>query len=228
MDLQTAQAILRAKIGNPTTADVPDVTLARLLNSAHREIGSKYPFNEVRCLKAFDTVIDVGRYTLPPDCAAVLKLWDNTNKRKLTKRGMRYLAIQPLNTPTGKPDGYIRARDWIQITPTPDAVYQLMMYYLTIVNDAVAPTDEFLLPVPWHDGIILRARHLYFDERGDIGKAIYAKNEWKDWVADKPSEIDIEKDDLDTGVVVSELGGEYKRAWGRVDPRYDELFDYRD
>lgn len=228
MDLQTAQATLRAKIGNPTIEDVPQDTLARIINAAYREIGSKYPFNEVRCLKSFPTVANVPRYTVPDDCAAVLKMWDDTNKRKLTKRGMRYIAIQPLNTPTGRPDGYVRAKDWIQITPTPDAVYTIFMYYLTEISDLVAPTDEPVLPRPWHDGIVLKARHIFFDERGDISKALYAKAEWKDWVQDKPSEIDIEKDDLDTGVIVSSLGGEYQRAWARVDPRYDELFDYRD
>ena len=226
MNLQTARSTLRTKIGNPTLADVPDSQLNRIINAVYREIGSKYPFNETRCIKSFPTTSSTARYTVPSDLAVLMRVWDDTNKKKLVKRGVRYLASIPKNVISAKPLSYVRTKDWIQLMPTPDAVYTIFIYYLTTIADLTLDADTFVLPLPWHDGIVLKARHTFYDERGDIGKAIYSKNEWKEWVADKPSEIDLEKDDLeDAGVIVSSLGGEYS-VTRQIDPRYNALFDY--
>lgn len=226
MDLVTARSTLRTKVGSPTVSEVSDETLDRIINAAYREIGSKFPFNETRCIKSFSTIAGTNRYTVPTDLAALFRVWDDTNKKKLSKRGVRYLANLPLNMQDGKPCYYVRAKDWIQLIPTPDAIYTIDIYYLTEIQDLVVDGDTFVLPLPWHDGIILKARHLYYDERGDIGKAIYAKNEWKDWLSDKPSEIDLEKDDLeDVGVVIPTLGPEVARGHSRRDRRFDALFD---
>jgi hypothetical protein len=228
MDLVTARLTLRKKIGNPTVADVSNLDLDRIINAAYREIGSKYPFNETRCIKAFNTVVDTARYQVPTDMAALYRVWDDTNKRKLTKRGVRYLASLPLNFAAGAPRGYVRVKDYIQLIPTPDAIVSIQLFYLSDLGDLVADEDEFVLPLAWHDGIILKARHIYYDERGDIGKAIYAKNEWKDWVSDKPSELDLEKDDHDdVGVILPGLHtGHMGRAGERVDYRhYPSLFE---
>lgn len=228
MDLTTARDTLRSKIGSPNTTDVPDSTLTRVINAAYREIGTKYPFNEIRCLTSFPTVVGQPRYNLPTDLAIIRRLWDDTNKRRLRKRGMRYLSAIPKNLVTGFPRDYVRGPSWIQLIPEPDAAYTIDLYYDTSIGDLVADSDTFVLPLAWHDGIVLKARHVYYDERGDIGKAIYAKNEWKDWVSDKPSEIDQEKDDMeDVGVILTDLGGEYGRRGPRR-LRYDENFDNED
>lgn len=215
MNLATMRLTLRSKIGSPTATDVPDSTLDRICNAAYREIGSKYPFNETRCVKSFNTAVGTNRFDVPQDLAVLYRLWDDSNKCKLKKKGVRFIASGRKNELPGKPKYYTRIRDYIQLTPTPDDIYTLMIYYLTDIGDMVADDDEPVLPLAWHDGMVLKARHIYYDERGDIGKAIYAKNEWKDWVADKPSEMDLEKDDLDdSGVVIPMLGGERNHSVG--------------
>lgn len=222
---------LRSKVGNPTVAEVTDATLNRFLNEAYRFIVGRYAFNETRCVKTFDTSATVSRYTVPPNLLALHRLWDDTNKKKLEKRGIRFLATARKNVPNGKPLYYVRTKDWFQLIPTPDAVYTVNIFYLQDVTDMAADADVPVIPATWHDGITIKARHLYYDERGDIGKAIYAKNEWKDWVSDKPSEIDLEKDDLeDSGVIVASLGGEHARSFAqRVDYRhYPSQFDTGD
>ncbi len=228
MNLVTMRTTLRPKLGNPTVAEVPDATLTRLLNASYREITTKYPFNETRCVKTFPTVAGTDRYDVPSDLNALFRIWDETNKRKLQKRGVRFLATARKNVPNGKPLYYVRIKNFFQLVPIPDAIYTLDIFYLQMVADLAADADVPVIPAPWHDGMILKARHMYYDERGDIGKAIYAKNEWKDWVSDKPSEIDLEKDDLeDAGVIVSSLGGEHARSFAaRSDYRhYPSAFD---
>ena len=215
MQLSTMRDTLRTKVGSPSPTDVTNGTLTRIINAAYREIGAKYPFNETRCIKSFATIAETARYTVPDDLAVLFRVWDDTNKIKLTKRGIRYLATVPRGTPSGQPRSYVRTKDFIQLLPTPDAVVTIKIFYLTEIGDLVDDTDTPVLPLAWHDGIILKARHIFYDERGDVGKAIYSKSEWKDWVADKPSEIDQEKDDIeDAGVIVASLGNEHGRTFG--------------
>lgn len=213
MDLVTMQLTLRTKVGSPSLTDVTNGTLTRIINAAYREIGSKYPFTELRCIKSFDTIAGVNRYDVPEDLAVLRRVWDDTNKKKITKRGIRFLASQSKNVPDGPPRNYVRAKNWIQFLPMPNSVVTVQLYYDTETADLVDDADEPVIPLAWHDGIVLKARHIFYDERGDVGKAIYAKSEWKDWVADKPSEIDQEKDDLeDVGVIVETLGNEIGRT----------------
>ena len=234
MNLLTMRNTVRTKIGSPSVSDVSQTTLDRLCNAAYREIASKYPFNEVRCIKSFNTALGTSRYDLPLDVAALFRVWNDTEKMKLSKKGVRFLATARKNVPAGKPRYYVRVKNFIQLMPEPSGIYNIHIFYLTEIADMVADGDEPVIPLPWHDGIVLKARHLFYDERGDIGKAIYAKNEWKDWVSDKPSEIDLEKDDLeDGGVIVAQLGGEHSRSFGGQGRgsnyrNYPSSFDYED
>lgn len=231
MDLATMRNTLRTKIGFPTVTDVSEDTLTRIINAVYREVCNKYAFNETRCIKSFNTAIGTARYTLPTDIAVLWRVWNDTEKYKLRKRGVRFLATLAPNIPQNKPRDYVRTKDWIEVSPVPDAVYVIKIFYLTETADLVADGDTPVLPLPWHDGLVLKARHSYYDERGDIGKAIYAKNEWKEWLSDKPSELDMEKDDLDdAGVVVATLGGEHRMLRnGRGNFRnFPRAFDFED
>lgn len=227
MNLIQARASLRKKIGNPTIDNVPDADLTALLNTAQSFITARYAFNETRKLVSFNTVIGQDRYTVPTDMLAIRRIWDNTNKKKLLRRGIRFLSMLPL---TGFDPGagrfYVHDSDWIQILPQADAVASIYLSYIAQPPVLVADGDKPIFPESWHDGWVLKARHIYYDEKGDTGKAIYARIEWKDWVADKPSEIDFEKDDMDdVGIELPELS-QYSRA--SIDPRYDPYFDTRD
>lgn len=227
MTLQEMRIALRKKAGNPSETEVPNATLDDCINRAYKEIGTKYAFNETRCITSFETVIDSPRYQVPPDSNLMYRVWDDTNKRKLHKRGVRYFTGLPTNYPTGKPQSYFRVQNWLQLIPTPDAIYTIKIYYLLDLAPLVGITDVPVLPFAWHDGIVTKARYIYYDDRGEIGKAIYAMNAWKEWVADKPSEMDIEKDDMDdVGVVIPTLGGEFSRGQVRRDVAYNENFDY--
>lgn len=224
MNLQAAQISLRSKIGNPTTANVPDATLTGYLNDAYRFVATRYPFNEMRKVVSFSTAVGTDRYIVPPDLAVVKKLWDDTNKKQIMKRGVNFVSSLPKNMQTGKPKWYFRADDWMQIIPSVDGIYSLMLYYQIQPAALVNAADTPIIPVSWHDGWVLKARHIYYDEKGDIGKAIYANNAWKDWVADKPSEIDQEKEDTDQAVdLVEKRYGYMQRP--RRDPSFDPLFD---
>lgn len=207
MNLSQLEVKLRAKTGNPSLADVPLATNYGFLNDALQEMANKYIFHRGRNIVTFPTIMGQARYTIPSDCLAVLSLWNTTTnfQGKLTKKDEQWLAAQQSST-TSTPTGYVRQKDWIELSPVPDAIYTMRLLYKIDVPQLVAPSDIPVLPSVWHPGIWMRARVLYWDEKGDITKAQWAETFFANWVMDKPDELQ-EEDQADNveGVVLPTL-----------------------
>jgi hypothetical protein len=206
---------------------VPDVDLNAAINSAYLEIVGKFAFSETRAVSGVTTVVGTNEYPLPVGLVILRRVWDMTNSRKLSKRSTRFLASWKNTETNNQPTDYIRLASSIMLFPIPDGIYTIMLEGV-YVEKLVADSDVPVIPATWHDGILLRARWYYFDTRGDVGKAIYASNTYKDWLSDKPSEIDEEKVDLDDRGVIVGAGPEYRRGQGSQDLRYDTDFDRED
>lgn len=207
MQLSLMRAKLRRIIGNPTTTAVVNSRLDELLNQAHRDIGDRYRFHKVRSIATFPTVDGTKRYTLPTDLSVLMRVWNQTERTRIRKRKPEDITeIDAQDTDVeGKPTHYLRFRDWIELVPIPDAVYTISLFYKTSVVDMVADSDTPLLPTPWHIGVVYYARWIYFDEEGAIDKAEYALDVWEHWIAQKPVEVDEEKEDLNVAVSIPTL-----------------------
>ena len=201
MNLSEMRTKLRRKIGNPTTTDVPNSELNDFLNDAQEYISDRYNFHMGRTLYAFNTVAGTKRYALPADAVAVIKVGNRTDRkwiRKLDNRDQFRAENQDTDV-TGPPERYSRMRDWIQFWPIPDAVYSIGLFYKNAMASLVNDNDESPLPVTWHNGIVLYARYLFYDERQDYAKAQYGYAAWSLWASSKPSELEEEQildDDL--------------------------------
>lgn len=197
---------LRARIGNPGTSTVTDAALTAILNEARDEIADEFKFHKSREFQKFPTVIGVDKYALPPEHIAMFRLWDETNQRWIKKYGDRLLAeIGGQITSTGAPLGYIRFDDGLMLLPCPDAVYNLAYFAKVTIEAMVANDDTSLLPATWDRGIGLLARHIYWDDVGDGGKADAAWNRYRIWVTRKPGEVEEESRDMEVGCEVPTL-----------------------
>lgn len=206
MNLYNYRTSLRASVGNPSTTDVPNTELDSCINEAVQEISDKYRFHNTRRVITFETVADVTLYQLPADCAVLMKVLYPTGNTKLTKRDETWWAENGNTEQTGVPTDYIRRRDWIELFVVPDDAYTIKLIYKSIVPTLSVDADEPLFPSTWDQGVIYLARHKFWDRRGDFQKAVYALNKWKDWVRDKPSELDEEEfADNTEGVVLPTL-----------------------
>jgi len=202
---------LRRQIGNPSTEDVSDGALREHFNVAYRDLVNKYRFHLGRKICRFDTVDGVTRYTLWDDVAAILRVRNNTTERKLIKldhrRRYELTGITGPELQKGAPTHYIRYRDWIEVLPIPDGVYEIEVFFKMQIADLVDDVDVPVIPESWHQGIVRLARMIYYEEEGDEDKAIIANNSFERWVARQPIEVDEEKIDFDSGVYVPTLDG---------------------
>lgn len=208
MNLTTALSDYRSRIGNPSTAEVADVTLTSVLNYSIREIATKYKFLVYRVEGTINTVNGTSDYILPANVNVVRSVWDVTNKMKLRKAGDRFNAESLTNfTINSKPQWYLRIGRSIRLYPTPDAVYVIKYLGKQIPTDLVAGGDLITLPDPWLDGMLKLARSKYYDDIAhDVTKAIEAMNSWQMWLSTQPVEIDEENVDNDRGVDMPTLG----------------------
>lgn len=203
MNLTELRTRLRRQIGNPTTAAIPDATLDIYLNGAYRDIAEKYKFHKARRLCRFDTVSGSDKYDLPTDTGTILKVRNVTDEERLRMydRNEIFENVEE----DGKPLYWAHIRDWIQLFPTPDGVYTIEMWYKAGVFDLSDANPTPIMPASWHEAIPLLARHKYYDDAGDMGKAINALNIYKNWVQDKPVEVNEEKQEIDRGVIIPTL-----------------------
>lgn len=211
MTIAELRARLRRQIGNPSATAVTDATLDIYINGAYRDIAEKYKFHKVRRICRFDTVAGSDKYDLPTDTGTILKVRDLTNENRLRMYDPNEV-FENVVTET-YPKAYAHIRDWIQLFPTPDDVYTIEVMYKANVYDLSDINTTPVMPSSWHEGIPLLARHKYYDDAGDVGKAIYALNVFKNWVQDKPVEVNEEKSEIDAGVRLPSLARTY--------PRYD-------
>ena len=210
MTLAELYTKLRKMIGNPDTTEVPNSLLTEHINDAYREIATKYHHHKSRKLCSFPTVADTSKYGLPADCGAVLGVQDQTNNKKLVKAGPRqYLTWDVADVESGAPTQYARLRGFIQLATDdggpPDDAYTIMLYYSETITSLSAASDEPVLPVTWDRGILLLARHLYYDEVENAPKALYSYQMFEAWVQNKATDIEEETFDLDSGVELPTL-----------------------
>ena len=214
MTLAQLRTALRLRIGSPSTTDVPDANLTGHVNSAYQEILNKYKFKRRRGKAKFSTQIGVSKYIVSDLTDVIYTVWDRTNGKMLERVGKTKLAQEDYNStpPTsvqnGKPTQWDHAETYLHLLPAPDAVYQIEFVYKVIFVALSLDADVPIIPFNWHRGIIILGAHIYYDDEGsDPQKAVYHKNQFRDWVADQPVEEHEATESIDSGVQVPSLSG---------------------
>jgi len=109
----------------------------------------------------------------------------------------------------GHPEKYLRYRDSVDLIPVPNGEYVIEVFYKYDVVDLVADADTPGIPPTWHYGLVMYAKYLYYtQEQNDQPKAVLAYEAFQLWAKDKPTEIDEESVDIDTGVVIPTLAND--------------------
>ena len=98
MNLPAIVTRLRRRVGSPTTAEVPDSEMEENINDAYRDVAHKFRHHKSRKLCSFSTVATQSKYGLPADVGAIYRVWDDTNKIRLRKRGVRWFSMLPTQT----------------------------------------------------------------------------------------------------------------------------------
>lgn len=226
MTLLEMRDALRRRIGNPTVTDVSDSRLNQLLNESNRYIMDRFPFHASRNLWVISTVVGTQRYALPTDLGTLLKVGHRTAgvRGKIHRADAQFQFREGTSDAnvTGIPHQYTRMADWIQLYPIPGEIYDIALFYKTVIADMVLDADTSPIPATWHMGIVFYARYMFYDGDGDIGKAQYSYASWSLWLESKPNELQDEvAADSDFGADLPTLRSGNADAYG-----FRRGFDY--
>lgn len=207
MDLLQLRTKLRRQVGNPTSGDVTDSLLNEQINQAYKDVADRFRFHRNRKLCTFSTVVGQAEYGLPADLLSIIRVRDTTNGVRLIKSDSKRDAALDVATMDnrGKPTHYSRYRTWVTLDPVPDGIYTIELFYKGNIVDLVSDSDTPVLPDTWHHGILLMAKYHYYIDQPDAPKAQHAMGAFNDWATNKPSEVDEEKSDFDSGVEIPTL-----------------------
>lgn len=200
MDLLAIRTRVRSGVGSPSTTDVTDTVLNGFINDATSDLAVKFPHHKARRRTSFNTVADTQEYDLPSDVGAILRVWDETNHRRLEKIADSGFSELP-DMESGKPLKYCRFRTQIALVPSPDEDdIVIWIHYRQNLTAMSADGDEPELPRSWHHGIVLLAKWYYYDDQGDVLKKNEAWATYRTWLDDMPTEQEEESADIDSGV----------------------------
>lgn len=196
------RSLLRRRVGNPSATDVTDTVLTGHINDAIEEIRDKYKILAATPRARFTTGIGTARYMLSTLTDTVLKVWDRTNGKELTKVGINYVAANDnVNVTNGKPLKWGRFEDYLELFPPPDGAYVIEVLYREFYTALIADVDVPDIPAAWHRGAVILAAFNYYDVDGkDAVKSKYQMDVWKNWLQDKPVEAHEEQAAAGTGV----------------------------
>lgn len=214
MNFAQLKAALRVSIGNPSVADVPDLSpsgtgLGDYINDAYFELLDRFGHSTLKPRYRFTTISGTGKYILPNTVGGILWVWDRTNKIKLDRVDMDYISRNEFDAPspaTAKPTKYAHIDNFLQLLAIPDGAYVMEFMYRLITAGMALDVDVPSIPLTWHKGIRILARWHYYLDTNDTAKQTSSKAAYDLWLSTKPLETAEETMADDTGVSIPSLG----------------------
>ena len=186
LDPSTAAAAPTTTAGNPLTSvgetlstlrteldlqlgDRSDITNARLdswINWAYRNVAAMLDIKELYGSVSFALVASPAQpfYSIPVQVAWIKRLSVIDASTYPVDEGRELAMIdeaeyRKLRVLVDEPTAYFRWRRMVVIWPTPEVVRTCALDFKVRPNDLVATTDSPILPVEFHEPILLSARH---------------------------------------------------------------------
>ncbi len=166
--LSSISTELLAQLGNRT--DVPAPRLNSWINKAYRSVAGMLTLKELEGSLGLSLVASQPLYLIPIQVAWIKRLGVQDSTNYLTWQGREldpidltiYRNLQTSvgggGSPNGPPRSYFRMNRTVVIWPTPDNAYTAPLDFRVRPNDLVNPTDSPMLPVEFHNAILVRAR----------------------------------------------------------------------
>jgi hypothetical protein len=155
----------------------------RYINKAYKYLCSVLTIKETFAEVLLNLVADQSLYNIPNSVAWVrsLSIQDTVNYpvaggAKLVPMDLDEYRKLPDDT-VNLPGNYFREQRIIGIYPTPRASYNVIMNFKVRPDPLVNDTDSPILPVDFHETLLLRAKHTAFRALKDYVAAGIARND---------------------------------------------------
>jgi hypothetical protein len=164
--------------------DLPTPDVELLLNRSWWDLMNKVEFRETEMSATFNTVAGSERYEIAPPFEALKSLSvlnPATNTWQLVDvfdTRVYDSNLKPDVLEQGIPTRYFRENKTVVFYPTPDAVYEIKIRYMTTLADLAAGGLEPIIPQVWHEIILLGAVWRCYQRLGDMARKDSIKGDW--------------------------------------------------
>lgn len=152
--------------------DVPPSRVSFYVNLAQRDIANRVQQVEFERLAVSSTSSGDDKLFLPTDCERVLNLSFDTGGAAVGGRGLRQTNLWELDaksngTFTGVPDRYISYATWLELYPSPNSQYSLLLRYVARLSDITNLASVPSVDTRYHQAVLFRTVEYLALRRGD-------------------------------------------------------------
>lgn len=157
---------VRKNLGSLDSSDsgADDTSIDLLINQAWWEICDKFHFREREAFSTFPTIAGQSSYNVPGDFLSIqnIAIQDNNSYQWTPLDRMTIDEYDQVNEPNpdtttyDAPLRYFRRSNLIYLSPTPDQVYQLQLWYVDILPNLTSGVSPSI-PQSWHEIILYGA-----------------------------------------------------------------------
>lgn len=186
-DLSTLMSESTALIGART-----DLSLSRVsfwVNEAHRQVYDFVNQESAEALATSSTTSGENRITLPSDFREVINLSNTSVEPVDVLRQVDVDTIDSLTTITGTPDRYVKYATWLELYPSPDSSYSLILRYRAQASDMLATTDVPSVDTQYRYGVLMKSVELLSDAILDSEGATIYRNKFISYMNATPSDM---------------------------------------
>ena len=168
-------------------------TVSLYVNLAQRDIANRIQQVEFERIAVSSTSSGDDKLFLPTDCERVLNLSFDTGNAAVGGRGLRQANLWELDaksdgTFTGVPDRYLSYATWLELYPSPNSQYSLLMRYVARLSDMTSLTAIPSVDTRYHQAVLFKAvEYLSLMRKGDPVMANVFRSRYEQELTDQPS-----------------------------------------
>ncbi len=164
------------------------------VNLAQRDIANRIQPVETERLAVSSTSSGDDKLFLPTDCERVLNLSFDTANPAVGGRGLRQMNLWELDaksagTATGVPAGYLSYATWLELYPSPNSQYSLLLRYVARVSDITNLTAVPSVDTRYHQAVLFKTVEYLSLRHGDAAMANVFRQRYEQELNDQPSAL---------------------------------------
>ncbi len=175
--------------------DINPSRVSFYVNQAQRDVANRVQQVEFERIATSSTSSGDDKLFLPTDCERVINLSLDTGGSVIGGRGLRQLNAWELDaksdgTFTGTPYGYLSYATWLELYPSPNSQYSLLLRYVARISDITSLTAIPSLDTRYHQAILFKTTEYLSLRRGDPVMANVFRARYEQELNDQPSPLE--------------------------------------
>jgi len=174
--------------------DIQPSRVSFYVNLAQRDIANRIQQVEFERIAVSSTSSGDDKMFLPTDCEKVLSLSFDTGGSPVGGRGIRQTNVWEFDaksdgTQTGVPDRYHSYATWLELYPSPNSQYSLLLRYVARLSDMTNLTAIPSIDTRYHQGVLFKAVEYLALRKGDPVMANVFRSRYEQELNDQPNAL---------------------------------------